>query len=284
VLGEVAVPLTSNDPDAVVEGIAAAVRELAARHPSRLARRCPVGVQLGGPVKTSAGVVEFYDKPLHDDDESWKGIPLGDMLRSKLGRRVLIFNDAAALAAFEAEVGFGPELPSFAIVLVGQGIGAKLVRRGRIESFPMEIGIVEAVNRVVEEQVDTLEEAATAAGRSEEALQVFSDAGRRLARAMANIQAVVDPEAWAVYGPPVLLDSSTPAGRIFLGGLRTVMEHLDYNGLRDAVIVPRPLSPWLGARAAAAAVLRFEAAVSAGGTPRNAWRGTAGGRRGQQSE
>jgi glucokinase len=283
VLDEAVVPLDRNDPDAVVEAIAAAVEELARRHAGASAEGCPIGVQLGGPVHTATGVVEHYDKPLHEGDEPWKGVPLGGLIHRRTGRPAVVFNDAAALADYEVRFGLGRRVTKFAVMVVRGGVGAKLVRYGRVEDdFPLEIGvfvpapeaglsatperqacsieassgvnaIIAAVNDAIGTEFRQIEQAAAAAEKDQRTVDVFSAAGRGLARGVAAIQAVVDPEEWVVHAPHVLTDESSAAGRAFMGGLGTAAQHLHYGGFWPTAFTTRAADGRLGAQAAASA-------------------------------
>lgn len=288
VLDEEIVDLDDNDPASVVAAISRAAAELAERHPGSGAGSCPIGVHLGGPVHTASGMVEYYDKPLHEGDESWKGVPLGDMIRRATGRRALVFNDAWALASHELEYGLGRERAKVAVLVVRRGVGAKLVRHGEVvEDFPMEIGIfvatpdaglaetpevgsqsieaesgvqaiIDAVVLATGQPCASIEAAAAVAVHSDLALGAFFRAGAGLARGVAAIQAVVNPDAWAVYGPSALVDGSRPAARGFLQGLGNAQNHLHYSGLWPAMILPRSTNGPLGGRAAAIAALRID--------------------------
>jgi glucokinase len=283
VLDEAVVALDSNDPAAVVEAIAQAAEELAWRHAGTGAEGCPIGVQLGGPVHTPTGTVEYYDKPLHDGDESWKGIPLGALIYRRTGRQAVVFNDAAALAEYEIRFGLGRRVTKFAVMVVRGGVGAKLVRYGRVEDdFPLEIGvfvpapeaglgatperqacsieassgvdgIIAAVNDAIGTEFRQVEQAAAAAEKDQKVVDVFSAAGRGLARGVAAIQAVVDPEEWVVHAPHVLTDESGAAGWAFMGGLRKAAEHLHYAGFWPTVFTTRAADGRLGGQAAASA-------------------------------
>ncbi len=285
VLDEEVIALDRNDPPAVVDAVGAAVDALAARHPGTDAEHCAVGVQLGGPVHTPTGQVEHYDKPLHPDDETWKGVPLGDLLRSRTGRDVRIFNDAAALAQHEIRFGEGRRHTKVAVLVVRRGVGAKLIWHGAVvDEFPMEIGIfapapdapldhnphrttstrsietdsgtdavAAAVARVSGEPCPDVEAAATVAQSSDAALQVFQDAGRGLARGIAAVQALLTPDRWVVFGPSALVDERRRAARGFMWGLQRVPENLGYDGLLPVIVVPRPTDGRLGAQAAAVA-------------------------------
>jgi glucokinase len=287
VLDEVVVALDRNDPGAVVEGIAEAVAELAGRHRSTNAEACPVGVQLGGPVHTPSGMVESYNKPLQEGDDPWKPVLLSTLISKRMGRRSLVFNDAAALAEYEIRFGLGRRAAKFAVLVVRRGVGAKLVRHGRVEDdLPLEIGvfvlapeaaldatperqapsieassgadgIIAAVNAAIGTDFRHIEQAAAAAEEYESVIAVFSAAGRGLARGVAAIQAVVDPHEWVVHAPHVLIDESGAAGRAFMAGLRKAGEHLDYAGFWPATFTTRASDGRLGGQAAATAVLHW---------------------------
>lgn len=284
VLETAAVEIDENSPHRVVSAIAELVDEMAARHPDTRATSCPVAVQIGGPVDSVTGDVLHYDKPWRADDAAWKEVPLGDLIAERTKRPALIYNDAQALANYESRFGLGRELGTVAVLAVRRGIGAKLVLDGHVASFPMEIGIYvssRATNRhrtmtkrrpsiehrsgtaaiakrvasITGMRCESVEDAAAIADHADKALDVFWRAGADLAGGMAAIQAVIDPEAWAIYGPDALVDSSARSGRAFLAGLATMSRHLDWDGLRPGMFHLRSTTGSLGARAAAVAAL-----------------------------
>jgi glucokinase len=283
VLDEVAVDLTANDPDSVVEGVALLAGLLACRHPGTPAATCPIGIQLGGPVHTQHGMVEHYDKPLGPSDDPWAGVPLGRMIWDRTGRRGLVFNDARAFAEYEIESGGCDGLAKVVVMIVRHGVGAKLVHRGRlVEDFPMEFGIfidepvsdvggerrsiearagitaiMEGVERVTGRRVSTIAEAADEAEVSDGALAVFARAGHVLARAVAAVQAVIDPDRWILIAPDALLDRDRAAGQAFQRGLQDAHEHLGYANLWPSLIVPRSSTGSRGAVTAAVAAARI---------------------------
>lgn len=287
VLDEVVLEIDRNDPESVAEAIAATAAELARRNPNAGASRCPIGVQLGGPVSADGDEVEFYDKPLRDGDEPWKNVRLGQYIRNITSRPVVVFNDATALAAYEIETNRPSRSAKVAVLVVRDGIGAKLIRGGEVmEDYPMEIGIfvagragrprrkdmrrksieaksgvreiVRSVSAVTGLHCGNIDEAARIAEHSEAARDVFFKAGSRLAAGIAAIESVVDPHSWAIYCAPALIDDTRPAGRAFLDGLERRRHHLDYAGLAPAVLARRPTVGNLGARAAAMAALRVQ--------------------------
>jgi predicted NBD/HSP70 family sugar kinase len=281
VLDEIAIDLAANDPDSVVEGIALLAGLLGARHPRTAAASCPIAVQLGGPVHTASGMVEHYDKPLLPGEEPWTGVPLGRMIHERTGRTALVFNDARAFAEYEIAAGACDGLAKVVVMIVRHGVGAKLVHRGRVvEDFPLEFGIfidepvseldgerrsiearagitaiMEGVERATGRRIGTIAEAADEADRSDAALDAFSRAGRVLARGIAAVHAVIDPDRWILIAPDALLDGDRAAGRAFQRGLRAAHEHLGYASLWPSLIVPRSSTGSRGAATAAVVAL-----------------------------
>jgi predicted NBD/HSP70 family sugar kinase len=85
---------------------------------------------------------------------------------------------------------------------------------------------------------------------------VFSAAGRTLARGVAMMQALMNPDRYLVLGPAALVDGATPASAAFLAGLDTAHEFVGFGGLWPAAVVARSTTGALGAVAAAVAALR----------------------------
>ena len=112
-----------------------------------------------------------------------------------------------------------------------------------------------AVNAAIGTDFRHIGQAAAAAERYESVIAVFSAAGRGLARGVAAIQAVVDPQEWVVDAPHPLIDESGAAGRAFMKGLRRAGEHLHYGGFWPTTFTTRAADGRLGAQAAAAAIL-----------------------------
>jgi predicted NBD/HSP70 family sugar kinase len=285
ILDKEIVDIEENDPTAVAYAIAEAADALAARHPGT-AWTCPVSVQLGGPVDGRTRVVEFYNKPLHDGDEPWKAEYFEHRVHLATGRPVVVFNDAEAFALHEARTPSSgrPRRSIVAVLVVRDGIGAKLLLDGEITQFPMEIGIFRAVPgadldqtpddtgqtiearsgvkgiiRAVEHATGRrgldLQVAAAMAAHDDATRAVFAAAGEGLARGVAAIQAVVNPQCWVVYGPAALVDERAVAGFEFLRGLRTAKNYLGYPGLGPVHVIGLPTTGPLGARAAALAAL-----------------------------
>ncbi|WP_300010418.1 ROK family protein [Pseudonocardia sp.] len=278
VLDEAYLDLDGNEPDDVVAGVAALADELAGRHRGTPAETCPIGIQLGGPVNTERGWVEVYRKPRRGhDDESWMGVRLGELVERRTGRQAWIVNDADAFARWEATRGLG-RTELVVVLVVRDGVGAKLVDHGQVLPYPMEIGnlmelgsdgaparaleaasginsIVDRVSRVTGDDIATIGEAADAAERSDVARAAFTSAGKVLARGIAAIQSVCGADRVVLVGPRALVDQERQAGQAFVKAARQIEEHLKYEGLWGASIVSRPTTGTFGARVVAWAAL-----------------------------
>lgn len=240
-------PLAFMSPRAVVETI----EELVVDLHDLLGDEPVIGVGIGGPVDRRTGVVHSYTKGAGRHQTAWVDAPLGDLVAGALGRRTVVLNDVDALATHERWFGLGMALSRYAVSLVDEGVGGTLVVDGEIDTqWPMELGnivihpdgrkcrcgnrgcveatagmwaIVEQVDERVEASVTDLEEAIELAERfhdhdSTAAEAVFHAAGQDLAVAVGSVQALVNPETWAIYLPPGL-DGTSNAGQRFLFGL-----------------------------------------------------------------
>jgi len=110
-------PLSSRDPDAVIGDIADSIAELS------VTGLTGVGVSLGGFIRD--GVVE------HAPYLEWDDVDLARRLSARIGTPVTVENDVVALAEAERWFGMGRDLPGFAIVTIGVGVGYGLVVDGQ---------------------------------------------------------------------------------------------------------------------------------------------------------
>ncbi|MFC0529369.1 ROK family protein [Phytohabitans kaempferiae] len=88
-----------------------------------------VGVGTAGTVDVRTGRIRFATETL----PGWGGTPVAAELGARLGRTVRVENDANAAAVGEAWTGGGRDRPGLLLVAVGTGIGAGLVRGGRLD-------------------------------------------------------------------------------------------------------------------------------------------------------
>ncbi len=113
--------LSGSTPEAVIAEISAEIS--AAIDALGLSDIRGLGVSLGGAVRDGVAV----DAPFL----GWRDVALADLLAARLGIPVTLENDVVALAEAERWFGVGRDLPGFAIVTVGAGVGFGLVIDGR---------------------------------------------------------------------------------------------------------------------------------------------------------
>lgn len=113
-------PLTTHDPDAVVEVLGEMAQELAGAHP----RLAGIGIGVGGLVEDRAVVAE---SPFLQ----WRDVPLAALVQERTGLPVVVENDVAALVESETWFGAGRGLDRFVVLTIGAGIGYGLVLGGK---------------------------------------------------------------------------------------------------------------------------------------------------------
>jgi glucokinase len=107
--------------DAVVDRIVVAMEAACEDAKVRLADIRTVGIGAPGPVDYERGVV------ITAGNLGWKNVPLGEVLRKRIGVPVRVDNDANVAAWGEATVGAGEGCDSLLAVWVGTGVGAGIV-------------------------------------------------------------------------------------------------------------------------------------------------------------
>ncbi len=117
----VRVPTPQTGPEAVADRVAELVRGLGPLPAG------PVGVAVPGPLSVREGVV-FQPPNLR----GWKEVPFRQMLEDRLGRPVVLENDANAAAVGEWWRGAGQGARHLVYVTVSTGVGGGLVLDGRL--------------------------------------------------------------------------------------------------------------------------------------------------------
>jgi predicted NBD/HSP70 family sugar kinase len=284
-------PQQAMSPEAVAAGVAALADDLCRRHRFLIVgSEVHLGVQIGGPVDATSGVVHHF----HKRDRAgrlgyaWEDEPLGDMLEHAIGLRTHVLNDVVGYATYERWFHPAPDERCRAVLLISQGVGAKLIINGNVAiRMPMEIGnmilhedgapcecgkrgcleatagtqaLVDTVRtltgRPVTDIDDAVELAEPEAGRLDAGIvDIFLAAGRDIARGIGIVQVIANPASWAIYGPAALLTKGSHAGDAFLQSLEDFPRWVSYDGFRKCRVERRPIAGDEGAHGAALAVL-----------------------------
>jgi len=107
-------------PEAVLDSLAAAVRQLGAKAET-------VGVAIPGEVDDQGICYRLPNVP------GFGNYPMRRQLETRLGCRVSIENDATAAALAERLFGWGTQFRSFLLVTLGTGIGGGLILGGELQ-------------------------------------------------------------------------------------------------------------------------------------------------------
>lgn len=282
---------TDTQPEAVVEAISRLVTDIAAeRDPALAGLPVALGVQIAGPVDAEKGVVRYFNKRTRSGGRGWewKDVGLGEMLQRATCLPTRVLNDVSALATYERWLDPHESHSCYGVVLIAQGIGAKIVRHGEVvEWLPMEIGnmvvrpggqvcdcgargcveatagtlaILERIQDLTGFELASVQEAVEIAesGGGDvdvKVLEVFREAGEDLAKGIGQAQVSADPTLWVVYGPGALLTEGRPASDAFLKRLVEFDECVSYQAMRGARLVRRPLDGSEGVEGAAFAAV-----------------------------
>lgn len=121
-------PSPDRDPEAVLgvaEAVAGEAVATAKRHHGE-ARLAGAGIALSGLVDTRIGTC------IQSTVMNWNDVPIGPMLARRLGLRVVASNDADAVAVGERLFSAAQGHDSFAVLSIGDGIGAGIIVDGHL--------------------------------------------------------------------------------------------------------------------------------------------------------
>jgi len=290
VIGVARRALAGTSVDDVIAVIADAVNELqhvaTDRHPDRVVN--DLGVELGGHINGRSGRVIF------SPNMQWRDVALAEKLRDATGiERIVVENDANALAIYEQLFGDGIGIGWFAAIIMGDGIGAGLVlnrhlvtgatgaagefghiivdpdgpecrgnwpstHRGCVESLASIPAILAEVSAVVGREIESLEEATKLALQDGDVQQVFVRAGNALGFGLAALLNITNIELIIISGPAELMELEGEAAHLFRSSLNGALKLTFSTVTNDAKGEPywRSRKAQDGARGAAAAVVR----------------------------
>jgi glucokinase len=117
------IPLAERSPVAVVEAIAHAAKA-AVDSAGTSVSSCGVGA--AGQIHGDSGVLAVAP------NLGWRNVPLGDMLKTRLGFTVRVVNDLSAAAWGELNAGAGRGAHDMYTVFVGSGVGSAIIAGGRL--------------------------------------------------------------------------------------------------------------------------------------------------------
>lgn len=114
-------------PEAVMDVMEQAIRELLASSGLSLSNVLAVGFGAPGPMNWQTGVV--YSPP---NLPGWKNVPLADAMKQRLGIPCYVDNDANVACYGEYWLGAGQGTESMAVLTLGTGVGGGVVVLGQL--------------------------------------------------------------------------------------------------------------------------------------------------------
>jgi len=127
-------PHVDRSPQAVVEGVARAVREVARAAAVDLGAVGCVGVGVAGQCLGATGLV------MNAPNLGWRDVPLGSLLERSLSTPVRVVNDLSAAAWGEQRFGAARGIDDVVLVFVGSGVGSGLILGGRLHEGAWGVG------------------------------------------------------------------------------------------------------------------------------------------------
>lgn len=115
-------------PEAVADAIAEVVHQAAQAAGIAVEQAAGIGVAAAGAIERADGVV------LASPNLRWRNVPLGPMLRARMGRPVALENDVNAATWAEWKLGAGQGAQDLLGVWIGTGVGGGLILDGRLYS------------------------------------------------------------------------------------------------------------------------------------------------------
>ncbi len=114
-------------PDIVIDNTAAAAKTLVTEAGFSMDEVCAVGLGMPGPAKYSEGIViSSTNMP------KFKNVPIVRMLGERLGKKVVMDNDANVACWGEYVAGAGKEVEDMVFFTLGTGIGGAIVNHGEL--------------------------------------------------------------------------------------------------------------------------------------------------------
>jgi len=114
-------------PDAVIDAMEQAARDVAAAAEAPLDRVIAVGVGAPGPLNWQSGIVySLTNMP------GWRDVPLARILAERLGTPCFLENDANAACYGEYWLGAGQGVDNMAVLTLGTGVGGGVVVFGKL--------------------------------------------------------------------------------------------------------------------------------------------------------
>ncbi|MEU9704016.1 ROK family transcriptional regulator [Streptomyces sp. NPDC047981] len=268
--------LESTQVPAVVDSTGELVRQLLAMDEAFGSRTFDLGVGLAGQIDNTGRSLRTSSML------GWQSVALAELLEAETGLRTTIENDVNALAVAEQWFGAGVDVPWFAVVTVGAGIGSALVldgrlmpgargaagelghvvvapggrwcrcgNRGCLETIASDPAILASITEAGgPSDLDMARAAELARQGDPAAVAAFTRAGAAIGSGIATLANLVNPERFILSGEGLI------ASDLLLSTVRETFAAQTLPGSGTYELVARPLPDETWARGAGAVALQ----------------------------
>jgi predicted NBD/HSP70 family sugar kinase len=265
--------LASHDVDEVIDALASLAKDLTGDVGAGTVTR--IGIGVGGHVDAHRGLVRYA--PFLE----WRDVALGELLAERLGLPVVVENDVNSLTVAEQWFGGGLDVPSFAVVTIGAGIGCGFVvdralvhgahglagelghvpivhngpacrcgNTGCVEALASDGAILDRVREATgKPDLDLAGAVRLARDGHESAAHAFTSAGDALGRALAVVANLLNPHRIVLSG------EGLAASDLFESAARESFARHAFSQAVECELVTRPLPDDTWARGAAAVAI-----------------------------
>lgn len=212
--------------DSLIQAIIDAVNKIIEKNCLGKADILGVGLGLPGPIDVKQGVVYFFP-----NIRGWKQVNLKKILQSKLGMPAFLDNDANLMSLAESKLGAARGYKNAVCLTLGTGVGGGIIIDGGLyrgtNSAAGEIGhipineegpscncggracleayigndkIIKAARKLFRRNISLEELSLMARARNKQALQLWSEVGRRLGVALTGVVNFLNPGVIVIGG------------------------------------------------------------------------------------
>ncbi len=119
--------LAEEGVDSVIGRLISAIKQIVASRDMALSQLGGISLAMAGAIDSPRGIIT-----LSPNLSGWRNIPLGDIIRERLGVRIWLINDTNAAALGEHQLGAGRGVDNLICLTVGTGIGGAIIVGGKL--------------------------------------------------------------------------------------------------------------------------------------------------------
>jgi glucokinase len=214
------------DKDSLIEGMIQSVRDIVINNSVEKNRILGIGLALPGPLNYKKQIIHFFP-----NIKGWHNIPLGKIMRERLGINIFIDNDANLICMAEYYTWLHKKYDNVVCITLGTGVGGGLIiekklyrgtnyvageighipiskdgpycgcgQRGCLESYVSNLKIIQKAKEVFKKDISLEELSRLAKLNNKKAIKIWKDAGEKIGTALAGVVNLLNPAAIVIAG------------------------------------------------------------------------------------